>query len=289
MQFTNFQYFTKYQKKRYAQIRKDKRNHYILDIDTVSFTSIYLDSILTNKNLSSSQLNIINANFEINNNKTLPNGQQTYSALYGEYLKSIPWKLNIDTTTISKTYISYTEISRKDSAVAELEFNDINALITNLSNTDTLPIDIDVNCSFMRDSQTNVFWKIWPHSDLDDFSFEATVHDLEAHKLNAFATNNGSLSLSGDLSKTRLSVSGNKDSALCAMEMSYKNLDFKVIDQRGKIKKIKTWIINLFMSDEKRNSVVTSKCQTINEREEFSSWWSFLWLNIRASMIECLT
>ena len=109
--------------------------------------------------------------------------------------------------------------------------------------------------------------------------------------MNLFTQPNLKVQLEGELLQTYFTMQGNPNQSRIDLKLKYDNFEVKVLDKEGtKINKFLSSVANLFI---KKNSETTSddfrESFSEVERDNTKSVFNFLWLNVKAGLLEAMT
>lgn len=284
---------TKYSKAQLSRRISKERDHFDISIDSM---------ILDNQNFGykqdtvfyfkTSKLSLYQPKLNVYRDKLVAD-DPSIKLLYSRMLRELPIELTINDMVLENGTISYSEKVNADQPAGEILFTQLNATIKNVSNTyaseDKTQIRIQSN--FMETTPLKVEWDFDVNDASDTFTFTADLGKMSAERMNLFTQPNLKVQLEGELLQTYFTMQGNPNQSRIDLKLKYDNFEVKVLDKEGtKINKFLSSVANLFI---KKNSETTSddfrESFSEVERDNTKSVFNFLWLNVKAGLLEAMT
>lgn len=213
--------------------------------------------------------------------------------LYSRMLRDLPIELTINNMGLENGAINYSEKVNVDQPAGEIMFTDLNAQLKNVSNTyasaDKTQIRIQTN--FMETTPLKVEWNFDVNDTSDTFIFKADLGRMPAERMNLFTQPNLKVQLVGEVLQTYFTMQGNPNQSRIDLKLKYDNFEVKVLDKKGqKINKFLSSIANLFIKKDSETSEDDFRDAYAEvERDKTKSVFNFLWLNVKAGLLEAMT
>src|SRR5690606_19665733 len=189
--------------------------------------------------------------------------------------------------------IIYSEKVNADQPAGEIIFTQLNANLKNVSNTyaSADKTQIRIQSNFMETTPLKVEWDFDVNDSSDTFTFKADLGKMSAERMNMFTKPNLKVQLEGEVLQTYFTMQGNPNQSRIDLKLKYDNFEVLVLDKKGqKINKFLSSVANLFI---KKNSETTSddfrESFSEVERDKTKSVFNFLWLNVKAGLLEAMT
>ncbi|WGK65308.1 hypothetical protein [Croceiramulus getboli] len=285
---------TNYDRRTLTQMIDTERDHLDFTMPEVSLKGLQVsldqeDSL----QIRSHALDLIDPELIIYRNRLVAPNTAT-KPLYGQMLRSLPFGLQIDSTTIQNASVQYDERDHRGGQIGSISFSDLNATIVHLGNTykgTEGPTRIAVEGVFMNDGVLEVDWNFDVLDQQEKFRFKGSLSGLKASELNAFTVPNLDVALEGSLRKVYFDISGNENASLTHMRMDYD--DFKVnIQGEGQKKKwLKSIITNIFIASDSESwgDEEFRKGKGEVARENNKSFFHFIWLSLKSALRDTMT
>lgn len=270
-----------------------ERDHFNLTVDTVLIKS----QVFGFKNDStfyfkSKEVDLYKPNFKIYRDK-LVEDDLSYKPLYSKALRHLNFDLLLEQVDLHQVSIVYTEKVREDTNGGRLEFSNLTAAISNLGNTaEESETSIHIEGIFMENTPIKVDWNFNVKDTNDEFVFKADIGNLAASNMNQFMEPNLNVKLNGEVEQTYFTINGNDHMSRIDLKMKYDNFDIAILRHDGKKKnKFLSAIANLFVSSDSKDKVNDYRHGNAKdvERDKTKSVFNYLWLNIKATLLNALT
>ncbi|QAA81793.1 hypothetical protein EI546_08705 [Aequorivita sp. H23M31] len=285
--FEDLKYYTKFSKTELSHLLKVQRDHYDVSINSLSiedFNFGFRDSLFF------SEIKMITLNdpqAEIYRDKLVAD-DLSIKPLYSKSLRELDFDLTIDSVKIKNGALKYEEKVQEENSGGAIQFHDLNADISKLSNTYQEPekTDIKIKAVFMDNTPIDIDWNFDVQNVQDQFLFKATVGPLDAEKMNRFTQPNLKVRLQGHVSRTYFTIDGNHDSSTTDLKINYSDFKVEVLQKDGKKKnKFLSAVVNIFVS---KNS--DKKDEHFKEgtgeatRNKTKSVFNQLWISIQSAL-----
>ncbi len=286
---------TKYSKETLSKVIKLERDHFDLIIDSIEINKqefgFEQDSVFYFK---SDRVDLHQPNFKLYRDKLVAD-KLDYKPLYSKVLRELNFDIILNSVFINNASITYNEKVKKDSKGGKLLFTNLNAEIKNLDNTyesGKKLTSCKVKTVFMDNTPVNVLWEFDINNINDKFVFKAELGNLSAKSMNQFMEPNLNVQLEGEIERTYFTIHGNDLNGQIDLKMKYDEFDVLILKENGKEKnKLLSRVINIFVSKDSKGASENFRHGSSSEvkRAMNKSIFNFLWLNIRAGLLNAMT
>lgn len=275
----------KYSKESFDKLIPYEQDWIALKVESISLSGVKFgkDEEITVLEIPTTTIN--KAHLEIYRNKLLPDDTRI-KPMYSEMLRNIGFQLHIGSLNISNSYIEYQEKVLETRPAGELNFHNVKAEITNISNRnmdsqDFSPTVVRANALFMGESKLSLDWRFDVSNERDEFQIKGSLDGIRAEHINSFLTPAMNIEAEGDIQSLFYDFYGNRNQANGNMQLSYKDFNVKILkDGEDKSKSLLSKLANLVIKNDRINEDV--KQENINTtRDKTKSFWNFFWLCIR--------
>lgn len=286
--FNNLNFNTKYSKTELSKIINVERDHYSLSLKSLNIQDLEYgykdDSLLFVK---SSRISLNTPFLDIYRDKLVTN-DTSIKPLYSKSLRELPFQLTIDSITIKDGALKYKERVNKESTGGHIQFKNLNADISNLSNTYTTPVktEIKLKAEFMDKSPLSVDWSFDVQDPNDHFVFKANLGSLDAKEMNQFTEPNLNVLLEGRANKTYFTIDGNNSKSKTDLKINFSNFKVTVLQKNGNKKnEFLSAIVNIFVSkDSDQKKEYFQERMGKAERNKTKSIFNFLWISVQSAL-----
>lgn len=284
---------TKYSKAQLSRRITKERDHFDISIDSMVLDSQQFgykkDSIFYFK---TSKLSLYQPQLNVYRDKLVAD-DPSIKLLYSRMLRELPIDLTINDLIIEKGTINYSEKVNADQPAGEIVFTQLDAQLKNVSNTyaSTDKTQIRIQSYFMETTPLKVEWDFDVNDASDTFTFKADLGTMPAERMNMFTQPNLKVQLVGEVLQTYFTMQGNPNQSRIDLKLKYDNFEVKVLDKKGqKINKFLSSIANLFIKKDSETSTDDFREAYVEvERDKTKSVFNFLWLNVKAGLLEAMT
>ncbi|WP_092850536.1 hypothetical protein [Algibacter pectinivorans] len=283
---------TKYTKEALSTTTNVERDHYGLSIDSLEIAQPKFgfepDTLF---HFKTPLATIHHADFKVFRNKLLPD-DMSYKPLYSKALRDLNFKLGIDVFKMRNSSINYIEKVKPDSKGGELAFSELNATIKNIGNIYSGKTAMDIKAVFMKNTPLKVEWDFNINNKNDAFVFKSEIGNLQAEDLNQFTEPNLNVKFKGEFNTMFFTIDGNENSSLTDLKVNYQDFDVIVLKDNGKEKnKLLSAVLNVFISKHSKDNhdVFRYGSSKPVERDKTKSVFNFVWLSLRAALLEAIT
>lgn len=270
-----------------------ERDHFDIKIDSFSLKSQKFgyeqDSLFYFK---SELVELHQPKMSIYRNKLIAD-DNSIKPLYSKMLRQLKFDLTLSKLLINNGGITYTEKVKAENAAGEIDFSELNATITNLSNTyePSEKTTINIDAVFMKDTPLNVEWYFDVNDVNDHFIFKADLGKLDANKMNMFTEPNLNVRLEGEIYKTYFTIDGYDHTSTVDLKLNYD--DFKVVVMQKNERKKNQFlsaVVNIFIkknSDHDGSHFRDGSAKV--ERNKTKSVFNYIWLNASEGLKNAMT
>ena len=281
-------YYTKYSRAELSRIIPVEQDHYDLTINSVEVADfdfgLKKDTVFFAK---SKKISINTPSLDIYRDK-LVTDDPSIKPLYSRSLRELTFDLTVDSVKINEAYLKYEEKVHKENSGGHIQFKNLNADISNLSNTYESPekTDIKIKAHFMDNTPLSIDWSFDVQNPQDQFVFKANVETLEAEKMNRFTEPNLKVRLEGKANKTYFTVYGNDDNSRTDLKIHYSDFRVTVLKKDGKKKnKFLSTVANILVSKDSEKKDEKFKEGTGEAtRDKTKSVFNFLWISVKSGL-----
>lgn len=281
-------FYTKYSKSELSRIIKVERDHYDLAIKSILIQNF--DFGYNNENLffaKSESVSLDTPNLDIYRDKLVAD-DESIKPLYSRLLRELPFHLTINSMKVNDGFLKYEEKVHEENKGGSIEFKNLEADISNLSNTYKSPekTDIKINALFMDTAPLSVDWSFEVQNPQDHFVFKANLGKLDAEKMNLFTEPNLNVRLEGEANKTYFTIDGNNHNSTTDLKINYSDFRVTVLQKGGKKKnKLLSAVVNIFVSKNSESKQEKFK-EGIGEatRDKTKSVFNLLWISVKSAL-----
>ena len=282
---------TKYSKRELSRIITKERDHYDLTLKSLSIADFDFGFKQNHFFAKSKKVSLAAPSLEIYRDK-LVTDDLTIKPLYSKMLRELPFKLTVDSLSISQASIKYEERVKPDNMGGSINFENLEASISNVSNTYSNPTKTEakIKANFMEKTPISVNWSFDVQNKNDQFLFSADVGHLVADNLNSFTEPNLKIRLEGNTNQTYFTIDGNNNTSTVDMKINYSDFKVMVLRKEGESKnKFLSAIANIFISkNSKKKNEYYKEGKAEATRDKTKSAFNYLWLNIKNALQKVL-
>lgn len=289
--FENINIKTKYSKKELSKVITKERDHYDLSLKSLSLKDIDFGFNNNGFFAKSKKVSLASPSLEVYRDKLVADDPKI-KPLYSKMLRELPFELTVDSLKISDANIKYEERVRHENMGGSIDFKNLDAAISNVSNTYKSPdkTNVKITADFMEKTPISVDWSFDVQSHEDQFLFKADVGSLHANKLNSFTEPNLKVQLEGNTNKTYFTIDGTNNTSTTNLKISYSNFEVSILQKNGKKKnKFLSSIANIFISkDSEKKGEYYKEGVADATRDKTKSIFNFLWVSVKNSLTNAL-
>lgn len=285
--FQNIKLKTKYSKKELSRVIKKERDHYDLSLKSLSLEDIDFGFNNNSFFAKSKEVSLASPSLEIFRDKLVADDLKIKS-LYSKMLRDLSFELTIDSLKISDGSIKYEERVKAENMGGFINFKNLDADISNVSNTYRSPekTNLKITADFMDNTPISVDWSFDVQNKYDQFVFKAQVGAMDVSKLNKLTEPNSKLKLEGHTTKTFFTIYGNNDNSKTDLKINYSDLKVIVLRKDGERKnKFVSAVANIFISKDSKKKGDNYKEGTAEAtRDKTKSIFNFLWISVKNTL-----
>ncbi len=289
--FKNLKLKTKYSKRELSRIITKERDHFDLTLKSLSIADFDF-GFNNNRFFAKSKMVSLNApSLEVYRDKLVADDPKI-KPLYSKMLRDLPFELTVDSLKISDGNIQYEERQKEENMGGSINFKNLDAAISNVSNTYKSPqkTSLNITADFMENTPFSVDWNFDVQNKSDAFIFKANVGSLNANKMNSFTEPNLNIMLEGNTNKTFFTIDGNRETSNTALKISYSDFKVTVLQKNGKKKnKFLSTITDIFISkDSKKQNDYYREGKADATRDQTKSVFNFLWISVKNALVKTM-
>ncbi len=238
------------------------------------------------------KMNIEGLVLDIFRDKSLPD-DTSYKPLYAKILKDLPFKLTLDTITMSDGLIVYEEEVKNKIVAGQLRFEDVNGQIKNVSNMYSQQEDLEISLAsnLMGKGKLELNWAFNVHSPEQRFLASGSLLNFETSSLNDFLEPNLRVRTEGNIQNLYFTIDGDELTAVGDVKMRYHDFKFIVLKRdKLRVNKLFTFIGNLFIDDGSKADEDGYRYGKIDvQRYQNKSFFNYLWISLQDGMLDVLS
>ena len=278
---TDFRIIPKYSKAGHQKTIEVEKDRYDLVIDSISLDNLNWTVQKDSLKLQNNFMDISGVDFNIYRDKLLPDDTTT-KPMYSKMIRELPILLQLDSIRLRDTYIKYEENIKEDRQPGMVEFSNLNASISDLTNIgmgreDFPTTQINVTADFMKNAPLDVDWSFDISNRNDRFQISGNMGRLAAEQMNQFLKPAMNIEAKGEILNMYFNFYGNNTQASGDMKLEYKDFKVEVLRKDGRKKnKIISSLANLIVNNNSLNKKANYKDISFT-RDKTKSFWNYLW------------
>lgn len=293
LQMQKIAFKTKYSREALSRTLARERDHFDLEIPEVTLSQLLVEYRNDSLFIGAEKGQFNGVDLTVYRDKGLPDDLRE-KKLYGQMLRNLPYKLDIDKIDITDARVVYEEEVKSHSEPGILSFEKINGTIKNISNLveEKEDVQISLNSQLMGEGELQLDWSFSVHDPNHRFLASGSLGYLNTVRLNKFLEPNLRVGLEGQIQQLYFTISGNQYISNGDVKMRYEDFKFKVLDKdRSKIKKVLSFIGNLFVSDGSKADEDGYRYGDIDEveRDNTKSFFNYLWISLQDGILSVLS
>ncbi|MDX1543434.1 MAG: hypothetical protein R3214_05740 [Christiangramia sp.] len=286
----DFRIIPKYSRSGHQKTIPVEKDRYDLKIDSISMNDLSWTLENDTLNIRNSFTGITGAQFNIYRDKLKPD-DTSYKPMYSSMIRKLPVKLDVDSIQVKKAYIRYEEKMHENREPGVVEFSNLYASITNLTNIglgreDFPKTNIDVNAHFMKIAPLQVNIQFDISNPYDRFQVSGDMGRLPAEPMNKFMKPAMNILAEGEILNMYFNFAGNNNKAEGDMRLEYNDFKVEVLRKDGKRKnKIISALANLLV----KNKALDKKAEYKDisyTRDKTRSFWNYFWNLIKSGALK---
>lgn len=291
MEGTSFK--TKYTREELSRTLSRERDHFNLEIPEVTFSQLQVEYRSDSLFIGAESGEFKGLDLTVYRDKGLPDDLRE-KKLYGKMLKDLPYQVDIEKIDISDARIVYEEEVKSHPEPGLLSFEEINGTIKNISNLvdEKDDLKISLHSQLMGQGELELDWSFAVQDPDQRFLASGSLGYLNTASLNMFLEPNLRVGVEGQIQQLYFTISGNQYISNGDVKMRYEDFKFKVLDKdRSKIKKVLTFIGNLFVSDGSKADAQGYRYGDIEDvaRDNTKSFFNYLWISLQDGVVSVLS
>ncbi len=185
----NFQVNPKFSQKNFAGAYDIQKQWFAITLDSLIVNQINFDEFIQTGHIDIGRIDVISPNIGLYKDKSKPPPPFKKKLLPASAIKSIPWRLTVDSVMIENGFITINETSAVTGKDSNLTFNKLNGLLLNFTN-DSLKLSqspkmiLAASTMVFDKALTTVSLEFDLTSSIDKFKVHGTVGKVEAVTFN---------------------------------------------------------------------------------------------------------
>lgn len=293
MVFKDFRIFTKYSK-------YDLSNHISIERD---FADVVFDSVVLKDYqvgfsesgrvlFASPKMELLNPQAEFFRDKLVADDPKI-KPLYNEMLRDLSFDLNIDSLLIKNASVAYAERVKQDNYGGKITFSNLNAKISNVSNTYKSPekTEIKIEANFMEHAPLKVDWSFDVNDPQGAFVFQAELDRLKVHDINKFSEPNLRVKFEGEIEQLYFTVGGNNNFSQVDMRAKYEDFHIVVLKKDGSApNKFLSGVLNALVANnsDRLPDHFREGHKSGIERDKTKSVFNYFWINAKEGLLKTM-
>jgi hypothetical protein len=272
--FKNFKIKPKYTQQSYIKHIKVEKDLMNLDAKLISLEGLELGQNEEKLQISLDKILIDSTNFNIYRDKTITD-DTSYKPLYSESLRDLEFDLLVDSILVSKLTINYQELSHRDRLPGQINFESVDAQITNLHNgINKENSEIAVIASGKLSKQSQIVFSMSLEPNQERFKVSTLIKDVEDSSVNTFFAPTMRMKLEGKINRIETTFTGTNSEANGEFRIAYKNLKLKILNKNGGENHFASLLSNVFVNNKDVDkTLIIDKVK----RDTTKSFWNYLW------------
>jgi len=282
---------------RYAFARKvgKQTDRFTLRIPKIAVEGLAFNPL--NDSTVVSSVHIVSARLHVFRDKRFPFIKHHQVPLPVAMIRKFPFALQVDSLKISGAKIVYEEFPEKGFHTGQVEFEELNAALTGLNNRDSSAqgkATLVASTKLMGKGLITATFLL-PYGKQQSYRAEGHIRNLPLPALNRAMENMAFVNIeSGKLNDLYFNFYYNDDHSKGSILVNYENLKINGLtkEKDSHASEFKTWIINLFIKNDKDRTVSEAKRLGVIDFERdkrkaiFNLWWKSLLSGLKSSVLD---
>ncbi|QTE23618.1 hypothetical protein [Polaribacter cellanae] len=243
-----------------------------------------------NLSFSANHILVDNVFFDLYLNASVLEASKKFKPLYSKSLRDLPFKIDVKSLDIKDSKLIYEEQTKKNHKPGILVFDELNAQIKNINNseykTEKFTV-VDIQSKFMTDSALKIRWSFDINNKNDDFRISGSLFHVNSKNMSSFILPAYNVKMDGYINEMFFDFEGNNSVSNGKLNIDFKNFNIKILDKQKNKKKFLSWLANLFVKDTSKQGMVKTKVEKL-ERDQTKSFWNYFWKNIEKGLQKSL-
>ena len=258
-----------------------EKDRYDLKIDSIAMSNFNWSMHNDTLKIQNPVTLISGVQFLIYRDKLQPD-DTSIKPLYGEMIRKMPVLLQLDSVYIRQAYIKYEEKIHEDREPGVVDFSNLNASLTNITNIDlnrnSFPKTVlNAEADFMNESPLSVTLNFDISDISNQFHIKGDMGRLAAEQMNEFMKPAMNVQASGEILSMYFNFYGNDTRASGDMRLAYKDFKIEVFKKDGREKNnFVSTLANLIVKNKAINEKANYK-EVSFTRDKTKSFWNYLW------------
>lgn len=222
---------------------KWQADYIFVEGDAISISSHQFSKVPKDSIIHIEKIGIDNSFLQATRDRHIPFRHNIEKLMPGPLIHSIKQRIQVDSIAVNNSTISVNEIVEKTNKKATIPITHLNAIITNLSNTNKDSLSINARAIALNNQVTNFSYKEATNDSLSYFKASLSASPMKLSNLSDVTIPMASVRIKKGNSDTLFAEwAGNKHAAIGNMNFYYKGLKIQLLDKDDPEKN------NLFLS-----------------------------------------
>jgi len=264
----------KFKKSNYVKHIETEKDLMTLKSKAIQATGFDFENKNSLKSIVFNKILIDTTSFNIYRDKTIAD-DTSIKNLYSESLRNLNFQLSIDSLLVSNLNLTYQELIDKDLKPGQIQFNSIQAEITNIHNSlkaDHPNIKVQANAKFTENSEILFNYNFVP--DHEQFYVSTRLRQIKDSSINDFFGPAMRMKLDGEINDIKTNINGNNSKMNGDFSIAYKKLKLNILKKDGSKNDFASLLSNVFI---KNKDVDDNHKIEVVERDNTKSFWNYVW------------
>lgn len=225
---------------------------------------------LFNENIIADSILIGSASLKIYRDLSLPRDKKSRVGKYPhQLLDKIPVSIQVKKMVMANTFLEYKEKSKITNQSGKVQFHNVSAIITNLTNNkDAVKADnvmrADISTNFLNKAPLKVVWQFYLQNPKGRFDIKGNLGKLAASEINALIEPMGPAKMEkGEIKSLQFNFEGNNYGADGTVKMLYNDLKLAVLEKDKGSKELDKKSLTSFVAN-----IIIKNNNPSNEKDE---------------------
>lgn len=279
---------TKFSKSELSRIIKTERDHIDIKLKELSINKFDFGGLDNDSLFVSTNLIIVDQAIAKFHRNKLVNDDLRIKPLYSKSIRNLPFKLTVDSISIINSLVKYSEKVHTENPDGVLTITNINAGVSNISNTYQSPdrTKIIADAIFMKNTPIQVDWSFDVNKTNDSFIFKGHAGKLNASDMNDYLTPLLNIELKGEIIESIFTITGDYNQSEIKLSQDYLDIELVILNKKKSRNKFLSSIANTFIhkDSEKEKEHYFHNITTQATRDKTKSFFNYLAKNLIAGL-----
>ncbi|MGZ8508851.1 MAG: hypothetical protein ACXWWA_00690 [Chitinophagaceae bacterium] len=225
---------------------------------------------LLDENIIADSILIRSASFKIYRDLSLPRDKKSRVGKYPHQLfDKVPLSIQVKTMVLSNTYLEYKEKSKITNQSGKVQFHDLSATITNLTNRkDAVKANnvmrADISTNFLNKTPLKVVWQFYLQNPRGRFDMKGNMGSISGPEINPLIEPMGPAKMEkGEIKSLQFDFEGDNYGADGTVKMLYNDLKLAVLEKDKGSKELDKKSLTSFVAN-----IIIKNNNPSNEKDE---------------------